>query len=170
MFSMQETDTALLEGLCITKQERDISSPWESWCQYRCDSGMETNIRYSIIQEGSWDDQTELKFETTRAFVQRKEKGRGKRDCSPDSFSLFRNKEVAQKSCICHFRDARDSVFCNCCFDLCLPDHKQAPYQSHSKVKKWSRGLDMWASAFIMSKTSASMQSSQRLRAFALGK
>lgn len=109
----------------------------------------------------------ELKFETTRAFVQRKEKGRGKRDCSPDSFSLFRNKEVAQKSCICHFWDARDSVFCNCCFDLCLPDHKQAPYQSHSKVKKWSRGLDMWASAFIMSKTSASMQSSQRLRAFA---
>ena len=74
---------------------------------------------------------------------------------------LETKKEVAQKSCICHFWDARDSVFCNCCFDLCLPDHKQAPYQSHPKVKKWSQELDMWASALTVSKTSASMQLSK---------
>lgn len=100
-----------------------------------------------------------------------REKGRGEAgETAPLMLSAFleTKKEVAQQSCICHFWDARDSVFCNCHFDLCLPDHKQAPYQSHPKGKKWSQELDTCTSALIVSKTSASMQSSQRLRCFCL--
>lgn len=165
MLSMQETDVALLEG-SVSPIEREASLKKHN---VRMDVTLAwKNIRYSIIWERSWDDHTELKSGTTRASAQRKGKRRDKRYCSPNAFSLFRNREAAWKSCICHFWDTRDSVFYNRCFDLCLSDHKQAPYQSHPKAKKWSQRFDMWSSVLIVSKTSASLKSSQRLRHFCL--
>lgn len=96
-------------------------------------------------------------------------KGRDGRHGSPDAFSLSRNKERSNpKELYLPCLGCQRFSLCNCCFDLCLLNHKQAPYQNHPQGKKWSRELDMWASVSLHPKTLASMQSPQRLMHFHL--
>lgn len=125
----------------------------------------------------NWDVIQSWNLRCLQHPCRQKEKDRDRRDCPPMLLVFLekkkKKKKTASNNCICHFLDTRDSAFWNCCFDLCLSDHKQDPYQNNwGEITKWNETnglmLDMWASALTASGTSTSIQSFQRLSCFSL--
>lgn len=123
-------------GWALYHCRKEIWAILETQCQSAHNYGKETSIRYSVMWEGIEMSYRAEIWDAYSTHIDKKRR-RDRRDCLPTLLVFLENKnknkkkQTAPNNFICLWYPRSDSVFWNCCFDFCLSDHNQDPYQNN---------------------------------------